>query len=234
MNLKSTIVKMMALRLPKAGLIGAMCFICISCATQYKFEKVSVGDKASNQTYIDRNLSCFLLTPKVNYESIIDEKKLDYGQSEIELEKYLESQALQAFKDKGFKLKDTKQVLEKAESFNKELLEISKNSDLIFRGYLEDEIKRKIVDFGNKYDIPALLVIDCNVKVGTGGTWDSYSGAITSKNDRTLLKATIIRTSDCSKLWFANVQLRELPKIGDTNLNKAINSIFTNLTPKGD
>jgi len=233
-NLKSTNAKMMIHRFPKAGITSVICFLCISCTTQSKFEKVSVGEKVSNQSYIDPNLDCLLLTPTVNYESISDEKKLDYGQSEIELEKYLEVQSLQAFKGKGLKLKDTKQVSEIDGSFNNELLEMTKNSNLIFKGYLEDEFKQKIENFGKKYDIPALLVIDCTVKVGTGGTWDSYSGAITSKNNRTIFKATIIKTSDCSKLWFSNVQLRELPKAGDSNLNKAINSIFTNLIPKGE
>lgn len=136
----------------KAGAFSVICFICISCSTQSKYEKLSVGDKDSNQSFLDPNLKILLLPPQVDYESISNEMKLDYGQSKETLEKFLESQTLMELKSKGLQIKNTTEFTAMPATFNEELIKLTNNSDQMFKGYLEEVLKQNIESFGNKYN----------------------------------------------------------------------------------
>jgi hypothetical protein len=205
--------------------------ILVSCATS-SYKKLSVATPVTNQTYVDTSLFIMVLTPDVSYESVYNEKEVDNGQTKVVLQKNLEIRTLIALKNKGFRCNSTNQTDGRTSGFEKELSEIQNNSDLIFKAYPDEELKNKIQSFGSKTGITAIMVVDCDAKVGSGGSWNSQTGSITAKNDRTIVKAVLIKTSDCSKLWTNSVQLRELPTIGDNDFEKALNSLFTNLLPK--
>lgn len=206
--------------------------ILVSCATS-SYKKLSVASTEANLSfYVDTSLLIMVLTPDVSYESVYNEKEVDYGQTKVVLQKNLEIRTLNALKSKGFRCNSSNQTDGKVSGFEKELSEIQKNSDLIIKAYPDEAIKSAIQSFGTKTGIPAIMVVDCDAKVGSGGSWNSQTGSITAKNDRTIIKAVLVKTSDCSKLWTNSVQLRELPIIGDNDFEKALNSMFTNLLPK--
>ena len=226
-------MKRIIVKFIQIGLLTIWCLI-ISCATSSKHQKISVAYEETNLVFVDPSLLIFVLTPNFTYESVYTEKEIDFNQKEIILEKNLEIRTLKALESMGFNCKNESQIINNSASYEKEYSEILNNSNLIFRAYIEEEFKKTIENFGIKSGIPAIMIINCEAKVGTGGSYNSYSGAITSKNDRTVIKALLIKTSDCSKLWSNSVQLRELPEIGDSDYEKAINSIFTNLKAKGE
>lgn len=213
--------------------ILSMFCILISCATS-KYQKVTIADSATIETLVDPSILILLLPPDFRYESIENEKDLNLGQSEVQLEKYLQNRTLSVLGSKGFQLKSIEQISGESADYEPELSELLTNSNLLFKAYIDEKYIQTISGFSRKTSIPAIMVFNCDVKVGSAGSYDPNSGAITSKNNKAILKAVLLKTSDCSKLWSTSIQLRELPKIGDTDFEKSINSIFTNLKPKGE
>jgi hypothetical protein len=208
-------------------LLSALCFIS-SCATQSAYKKVYTTFSEEQPVYIDSDLVILVLPPKIKYESIYNESELNSrGNTE-----QFENSVLTILKNKGFNLKTINQIQIESSSFQDDLKKIQDNSELMYKAFVDSALKESVKQFGEKSDTKSILLINCDVKIGSQGTWNSYSGAITSQNNRTILKAILIRTSDCTKLWYNNIQLRKVTEVEDPAFEKAINSIFINLKPK--
>jgi hypothetical protein len=76
---------------------------------------------------------------------------------------------------------------------------------------------------------PNILVVDVRVKVGEGGSWNPYSGAITSRNHYTILRAVLISTSEKKVLWHNEVQLRDIPRPKSRKLSRAMEILFQDI-----
>ncbi len=104
----------------------------------------------------------------------------------------------------------------------------------LFRSSLSTGLANDLKAFGESLNNANILVILLRVKVGSSGTWDPFSGAITSESSYTRLKAILVETKSGRSLWKNEVQLREIPKPGNPNYKKAVNLLFENLkTHKG-
>ena len=104
----------------------------------------------------------------------------------------------------------------------------------LFRSSLSTDLANYLKAFGESSNNANILVLLLRVKVGSSGTWDPFSGAITSGSSYTRLKAVLVETKSGRSLWKNEVQLREIPKPDNPNYKKAVNLLFENLkTHKG-
>ena len=212
-------------------IIGIL-ILTFSCATS-PYKKLST----SNVQYVallDPGTKILILPATVSYEAVDNESKIDPGQEGEQIRALLETTAAGFFSSKNINMKYAASIITGPEEQMDDLSRVISSSGMLFKAYPGDALVNTVKNIGKETGFDAILVLACDVKVGTGGTWNSYTGAITSKNDRTIFKAVLLKTPDCSKIWSNDVQLRKLPRMGSTDFNNAINSIFTNLKLKGE
>jgi len=77
-----------------------------------------------------------------------------------------------------------------------------------------------------------LLVNYVKVKVGSAGTWNPNSGAITSSNSKSTLHAALIQCTTGKALWMDKVLLRELPILSSQRFSDALKLLFINFPQK--
>jgi hypothetical protein len=216
----------------KLLVLAGILVLTFSCATS-PYKKLSTSN-VQNVTYIEPGIKTVLLPIIISYESVYNESRIDPGQEGEQVRSLLETSAAAFFNSKNLSLTSVSQVNAGIEQLNDELKRVIASSAALFKAFPGDQTVNAVKDFGRETGVGAILLLACEVKVGTLGTWNSYSGAITSKNDRTIFKSVLINTADGSKLWSNDVQLRKLPQLGTRDFTDAINSIFTNLKLKGE
>ena len=78
----------------------------------------------------------------------------------------------------------------------------------------------------------AVLAHSLEASVGSGGTWNPYSGAITSSMSRTVIRAALVRCSSGEVLWSQQVQLRDLPSVASTGLDETLTALYASFPRK--
>jgi len=66
------------------------------------------------------------------------------------------------------------------------------------------------------------------VKVGQSGTWNAYSGAITSSNSSSLLKVSLVQCNG-EVLWKNQVLLRQIPNLNDEKFKESLDILYSTL-----
>lgn len=79
------------------------------------------------------------------------------------------------------------------------------------------------------FGFPYVLALSGIVKVGQAGSWDPFSGAISSNNSYTRIKGVLINTELGTILWRNEVQLRAIPMADKKDLIESIQALFQNL-----
>jgi len=77
-----------------------------------------------------------------------------------------------------------------------------------------------------------VLVSYVRVKVGSDGSWNANSGAITSSNSKTILHAALIQCATGKVLWMDQVLLREVPQISSSRFSEALELLFLKFPQK--
>jgi hypothetical protein len=201
----------------------------VTSASTFINDITFIPAKIKNQgsSFDSSNVILFLPT-LIKYESVSNEMEMDNKNEKLQMKNYLEGQIILTLDNKGYNLKMMDQLSKDSVGFEAELLVILENYDSMFKSYPDTFLINKVIQFGEKSKIKTLLIFKCDVKIGTGGSWNSYSGQITSSNNRTIFKSVLIDTSNGSKIWSNSAQLRKLPNYKDLNFEKEINSIFEN------
>lgn len=162
--------------------------------------------------------SIWLLHPTLNYESIQTEAPIFSPSFQVpEVEVVLVNHSQAQFEEKGFQIHTNG----KSASF------FTGNRQLeLFRPTIPENILSDLQAFGKSSSSSNFLVLDLKVKVGTGSSWNPVSGAISSKNHISRLRAVLIDVSEGRVLWRNEVQLRDLPSPNKKNFLDAIQQLF--------
>ncbi len=71
-----------------------------------------------------------------------------------------------------------------------------------------------------------LLAVHVRVIVGSRGSWDPMTGAITSSSNRTRLRAALVDCRASTTLWRSEVVLRQIPEPGRADIDRALETLF--------
>ena len=183
-------------------------------------QKIVVVNETS--VFVPSSNAIKICMPSIRYESIENEKELDAA----------------AFKAENMSTEVAQkvQVILVAKGFNAHIdtqfIEV-KYADFL-RNPLPQTVQNTLLRLANDSSTVAssLFILDMKVKVGQSGSWDSNTGAITSKNHTTRLRAILIDVRSQTVLWKNEVLLRAVPKPQNNDLNKTILALFDNLKMK--
>jgi hypothetical protein len=105
-------------------------------------------------------------------------------------------------------------------------------SSRLARGHVNQEARDILTRMSPASGELALLLQFMRVKAGPGGSWNPFSGAITSSMSSTLLQSALISTTSADVLWNAEVFVRKTfgPKSGDFKASLAL--LYRTLTVK--
>jgi hypothetical protein len=78
----------------------------------------------------------------------------------------------------------------------------------------------------------AVLVHAFEATVGPGGTWNAWSGAITSSMSRSAFRAALVMCSSGEVLWAQQVQLRDLPAVDASPFQDALTALYASFPRK--
>jgi hypothetical protein len=176
----------------------------------------TIVSASENSIVISKQADIWMLPPTLHYESIQTEATLsasDYQGAEVG--NLLQNESKAALEQKGFQV----YLKEKVVPIHNRQLDL-------FRPVIPEDLLAGLHTIGGSSSSLNILVLDLKVKVGEGGSWDAYSGAITSKNHYAKLRAILIDASEGKVLWRNEVQLRDLPKPGKKNFSQAIQTLF--------
>lgn len=197
-------------------LLSIFCLSAIQACSSSK-NIVSGTEKAVT---VSNKADIWIFPPTLNYESIQTESPVSspsFRLAEVGIVLVNQSQTL--FEQKGFQI----HLKEQGVPF------LTSNQQLdLFRPIIPENLLADLHTL-SKSSSPNILVLDLKVKVGTGGSWDPYSGAITSKNHNSRLRAVIIDGSEGKVLWRNEVQLRDIPSPNKKNFLDAIQILFQTL-----
>jgi len=78
----------------------------------------------------------------------------------------------------------------------------------------------------------AVLVHALEATVGPGGTWNAWSGAITSSMSRSAFRAALVMCSSGKVLWAQQVELRDLPAVDASTFQDALTTLYASFPRK--
>ncbi len=76
-----------------------------------------------------------------------------------------------------------------------------------------------------------LLAVHVRVIVGSRGSWDPMTGAITSSSNRTRLRAALVDCRASTTLWRSEVVLRQIPDPDRSDIDRALATLFGKENP---
>jgi hypothetical protein len=101
------------------------------------------------------------------------------------------------------------------------------------RGAINDEAQQTLRYLAAFPDDYLILVQFMRVKEGPGGSWNPYSGAITSSMSSTLLQASLISTHTGQVVWKNEVLERKVFRANDPNFAKYLDLLYGTLAIRG-
>lgn len=170
-----------------------------------------------------------VLRPALSYESMQNETALapaPYGGDAVAVD--LQAGATRAAQAKGLTLASLSSLGPEAD-VNGLLDELSGVSATLLRRQISEEARRALGQLAERDERAAVLVTVARVKVGPGGSWNAYSGAITSSMSQTRLQAALLECRSGRVLWRNETLLREIPRVGDKEYVKALGVLFGTL-----
>lgn len=183
----------------------------------------------STVTNLASTLKIVSLNPLLQFERINDESILNpenYSGNEIEA-KMIQISTNMLVK-KNFKIVKPEE-LENRE-FDELFSRLQKMSSKLSVGYLSPEAKEILKKLSSFDENLVILSQYLYVKVGEGGTWNSYTGAITSSNSSSLLKVSLVHCNE-EVIWKNQVLLREIPGPDNEKFLESLDILYS-LLPK--
>jgi hypothetical protein len=93
-------------------------------------------------------------------------------------------------------------------------------------GLVDDQADYALKHLAVLMEHPTVLVLYLKVKVGSSGSWNPYSGAITSPNSSSHFQASLIGSDMGEVLWQNQVLLREVPRVDNSNFRESLGLLF--------
>jgi hypothetical protein len=99
-------------------------------------------------------------------------------------------------------------------------------SPRLARGIINNEssvLFKQISESNREY---LVLVQFFNVKIGKAGTWDAFSGAITSDNSNSILRAALINCKTGKVIWTSEMAYRTIPDMQSSDYFKSCEILY--------
>ena len=203
-------------------LLISLIFLCSCAATT----PVSQNNSEQSRMVLDSTYnSILILKPLVRFERLKDESRLpdsSYGGDAFGTKLVID--AITEVDSHHFIPVDTRS------SSNGKLVSIYNSlqsmSPEITSGFINNKAKGILIQLDSLMEHPLVLVQYFKVKIGTGGSWDPYSGAITSSNSSTSFFASLISCKTGEVFWKNQVLLRDSPQINNLNFKESIDLLY--------
>jgi hypothetical protein len=105
-------------------------------------------------------------------------------------------------------------------------------SSRLARGIVNEEAREILKRLADVNDGYAILVQFMRVKVGPGGSWNPYSGAITSSISSTLLQAALVASKTGQVIWKNEVFVRKTFRPDSPEFTKKLGLLYQTLAAK--
>lgn len=202
-----------------------------SCATTSQYMSSNSGKEAS---YI-KHEKIIVMPAILRYMSISNDIPLPQATYKgEEAGAFLLSYSTEILSKEGFTVLNAKALSDEDSKFKTMYNKILGERINLFRSSSNTDLVNDLKALAVSLNDTNILVLLLRVKVGPSGTWDPFSGAITSGSSYTRLKALLVEIKTGRSLWKNEVQLREIPDPESSNYKKAVSLLFDNLkTDKG-
>lgn len=207
-------------------LILSLMILC-SCATP---DPIRISKSSTPNLKVSSDSAVLVLKPMLKFERIHDESVIpasEYDGNAIETE--VVSVARNMISSRNIALADTQSD---DASEDKIFDQLNTGIPKLARGVVKDEAGLLLKSFANNESNVSILVSYFRVKVGSDGSWDPNTGAITSSNSKVILNAALIQCSTGEVLWLDQVLLREIPKLSSPEFYDALDLLFINFPQK--
>jgi hypothetical protein len=110
--------------------------------------------------------------------------------------------------------------------------QLTAQSNKLARGIVADEAKPSLDSIASVNANYAVLVQYLRVKIGPGGSWNSYTGEITSTMSNMLIDAALVSSRDGRVLWKNEVLLRNLAMPNSKEFMQSLSLIYKTFIKK--
>jgi len=193
-----------------------------SCATK----PIAISHSPVSECTLGQQTSVFIMQPLLKFERIESETDIpadNYGGKAIE--SGIVRAAKTTLASRKFSIVDYRKQTGKTAEI---CCQVCSLSSRLSQGVVDDNSKGLLGSLGGQVEGRTALLNSLKVKVGSGGSWDPNSGAITSSNTYSVLRAALLNCEEGSVLWKNQVLLRQLPKPGDPKFNEALMLLYEN------
>jgi hypothetical protein len=170
--------------------------------------------------------------PLIRFESVTDETILnsnDYNGKNIESK--MNEAARNAVGNSNFKIAEISDDGYTA-GFGDLCSKLNAMSSRLASGYISDEATIIFHQLSSENQ-NLLILSQCLIaKVGPKGSYNSYTGAITSKMFSYLLKASLINCSTGQVLWKNEVFIRKLPDVDKSSFAESLTQLYVKFPNK--
>lgn len=192
------------------------------------------GDGARVIQKDERRIVGIIVPPRVRYESLHDEAPLDaaaFGGKSVEI--VLRSESRSWLRNNNVSVQTVGIDGTEEEATNSVVHTIHQQAPKLSRGTIDASSREALRMLGGNETGSAVMINFVNVKVGTTGSWDSNSGAITAPNSRSVFRAALIDCATGEVLWRNEVLLREVPVTTNKRFAETMDLLYSNLPYKG-
>jgi len=169
-----------------------------------------------------------VLSPRLTVESLSDGSTLPASQHDGPfIVSYLSGAALRELGDRKYSAVGSTDAAAAAVSIPSDTL--SRGSSKLIRGIPSDEFKEALRAIAAEGQYDAVFAQDAQLKIGPGGSWNAWSGAITSDMSSLVLRAALINCATGENLWKAQSVHRGHERASEKVLRKLVQELYEGL-----
>ena len=200
---------------------AAMSLMLSSCSTA----PLSVPKVIQTVDRLDSNSTVIVLPPYIRFENLRDESLMSdspYGGDLIALSMVKAGMAI--VKSRGF----ARQAYDglQGDSLWDKCRQLQLMTPRLFSGQPGSKGLQMLRDFGPRYSHPMVLAQSMTAKVGSSGTWNPMSGAITSSNSSAQFRAILLDCNSGKVLWQNQALLRDIPTGDDPRVSEIVQQLL--------
>lgn len=203
--------------------ILAIMFTIVSCATR----PIAISTTRTYEGAFPLSSEVLILSPLLKFERLHDETILDpseFGGPAIISN--LNARARNALVKGKFRIAQTESL--KATEFVDLLSRLQSLSSSLSTGQVKDEANGILKRLSAQNQHLLILSHFLYSKVGPGGYWNPNTGAIGSSMSTCRIRVSLIQCSTAQVLWKNEVILRQLPQVGSSTFEEALDLLYTN------
>jgi hypothetical protein len=189
------------------------------------FSSIATAQQVPTSGTAERN--ALVLAPNLVFEKLQDESPLDPARfGGATLEKQLSEAGGQYLRSKGFSiLAAANYSTETARLIGK----LQPMAGRIARGSMTADAGAVLADAANGLGKAFILAQYMRVRVGSKGSWNPISGAITSGQVETMLAAALIDPAEGAIVWKNEILVRKVLLPDSKNLAEALSALYETL-----